>query len=266
MRGLFVVLLVVWASSVFAESQSDRLIEGLGDKNWTVRVKSALALGKMRERRAVESLVNALGDENYYVRKCATTALIRIGKPSFDLLTASLEDTDWRVRRNAAYALGEMNDANAVGFLARALGDENLYVANEVKAALVKIGEPSVNSVVVLLRDNDIDVQKNAGYVLSQIGKPAVKPLIDMLKDADSCVVIEAIWALGEIGDNRAIDPLLFMLKNKNNLIRWETVSALGKIGDERVIKFIKPMLNDEDNHIKGIAKEVIASITAFKD
>lgn len=268
MLKYFIVLLllvstsVVWAKSEFVWEKpgpvTDKVIAGLYDENWSVRLKSALALGKNKNVKAVRPLVQTLSDDNIYVREYAAKALIQIGKPSFDLLTISIKDVDWFVRKESAFALSEIDGVRAVSYLTDALRDEDARVVAEVKKALIKIGKPAVDPVIAMINDRNGDVQRNAGYVLSKLGKPAVKPLIDMLKNSNCYVVVEAIWTLGEIGDNRAVDPLIRILKNENNLVRWEAVSALGKIGDEKIVKFINPLLNDQDNHIRTIAKEVI--------
>ncbi|MDD5774112.1 MAG: HEAT repeat domain-containing protein [bacterium] len=264
---LFVLLILISANSALAKSDfiwskselvKDKVIAGLYDENWSVRLKSALVLGKSKNINAVRPLVQTLSDDNIYVREYAAKALIQIGKPSFDLLTISIKDVDWFVRQESAYALSEIDGVRAVSFLVEALRDEDSRVTDEVKKALIKIGKPAVDRVMVLLNDPNGDAQRNAGYVLSKIGKPAVEPLIKTLKNSNCYVVVEAIWSLGEIGDNRSVDPLVRLLKNENNLVRWEAISALGKIGDDKIVKFIKPLLNDQDNNIRTIAKEVM--------
>jgi HEAT repeat protein len=256
---LFVLMILISANFAWAKSDSgiDKLIAGLYDEDWSIRLKSVLVLGKTKDPRAVKPLVQTLSDDDFYVRKYAAKALIQIGKPSFDLLVISIRDVDWFVRKESVYALSEIDGVRAVSILAGALRDSDPRVLDEVKNALVKIGKPAIDPVIILLNDMNNDVQRNAGYVLSKIGKPAVKPLINALKNSNCYVVVEAVWALGEIGDNSAVEPLISSLKNKNNLIRWEAISALGKIGDDKIVKFIQPMIKDEDNHISTIAKEV---------
>ena len=79
------------------------------------------------------------------------------------------------VRSNAAAALGEIGDAQAVEPLIRALGDAEYWVRSRADtAALGEIGD-----------------------VL------AVAPLIQALSDADMLVRAGAAEALGEIGDAR---------------------------------------------------------------
>lgn len=260
MKKIFFILLIListgftWAKP---EPVTDKIIAGLYDEHWEVRLKSTLILGKTRDLKAIRPLVKTLSDDNIYVRNYAAKALIQIGKPSFELLTISLRDVDWFVRKESAYALSEIDGVKAVDFLSDALRDEDVRVTDEVKKALIKIGKPAIDRTLVLLNDPNGDAQRNAGYVLSRIGKPAVEPLIKTLNNSNCYVVVEAIWALGEIGDNRAVDPLIRILKNKNNLIRWEAISALGKLGDRKTVEVIKPFLNDQDNHIRTVAKEI---------
>ena len=106
---LFVLLILISANTVLAKSEPDinKVIAGLYDKNWPIRLKSTLVLGKTRDLRAIKPLVQTLSDDNIYVRKYTAKALIQIGKPSFDLLTISIRDVDWFVRKESAYILSE---------------------------------------------------------------------------------------------------------------------------------------------------------------
>ncbi|MEW6087782.1 MAG: HEAT repeat domain-containing protein [bacterium] len=275
---LILIILLILSNSGFSEIQhdTDKLMAGLNDKDWSDRLKAALVLGKIKNPRTIKPLVQTLSDDNFYVRRAAANALIQIGKPCLKLLSISVRDVDWFVRKESVYALSEIDGVGSIGFITEALRDEDLRVTNEAKTALIKIGKPAIKPVIVLLNDRNGDVKRNAGYVLSKIGKPAVEPLIGVLKNADNDAVIEAVWALGEIGDSRAVNSLILILKNENSIVRWEAIAALGKIGDEKIVEFIRPMLNNENSRIKNIAKEVTErlknkdkkgiSVAAFKN
>ena len=89
----------------------DILIQRLKDKNEGVRRMAAVALGEIKDTRAVEPLI------------------------------AALKDNDRSVRWNAAGALGKISDTRAVEPLIAALKDDDIGVRREAAGALEKIGK-----------------------------------------------------------------------------------------------------------------------------
>ena len=89
----------------------DMLIQRLKDKNEGVRRMAAVALGEIKDTRAVEPLI------------------------------AALKDNDRSVRWSAAEALGNIKDARAVEPLIAALKDDDIGVRREAAGALEKIGK-----------------------------------------------------------------------------------------------------------------------------
>ena len=137
------------------------MIQALNDQNSTVRFDATLALGEIGSP-AVEPLIQALKDQNSLY---AAIALVKIGKPSVEPLIQALKDNDIDVKRNAALALGTINDTRAVEPLIQALKDQNsLYTV----LALVKIGKPSVEPLIQALKDHNITIRGNVKIVPSE--------------------------------------------------------------------------------------------------
>jgi len=88
----------------------DMLIQGLKDKNEGVRRMAAVALGEIKDTRAVEPLIAALKDNNRSVRWSAAEALGKIkDERAVGPLIDALEDVDNGVRREAIKALEEID-------------------------------------------------------------------------------------------------------------------------------------------------------------
>ncbi len=145
--------------------------------------------------------------------------LVGIGAPAVPALIEALKDkdNDLYIRGNAAYALGEIKDPQAVPPLIEALKDEDLVVRRVAAYALGKIKDPlAVPPLIEALKDEDLVVRREgwrvrlaAVHALGQIKDPrAFEPLIEALKDADTDVRQNAAYALGMIGDKRAISAL----------------------------------------------------------
>lgn len=179
------------------------LIKALGHKVERVRAHAAEALGEIKDKRAVEPLIEALKDEG--VRNSATTALGRIeDKRALEPLIKVLrEDPNKFVRGSAAYALGRIKDKKAVEPLMEALLDKDSYVRKGAAVALGNIGD-----------------------------KKSVEPLIRTLEDEDPYVRSSAALALGKIGDERVVELLKKILEDKyeNVRVRKAAKEALKKL------------------------------------
>ena len=155
------------------ESAVEPLIAALEDRRWVVRAYAAEALGKIGDKRAVKPLIQALKDWDEGVCNAAAWALRKMTGKNFGAdykrrrrrrrrqvveeeetpyptpkavkeervshLTKQLKDRDWRVRRSAAEALGEVGDKRAVEPLIEALQDKDRRVRNAAVWALEEI-------------------------------------------------------------------------------------------------------------------------------
>jgi len=118
----------------------DNLIRQLKDRKPANRLNAALALGRSKDPRAVEPLIDILSDKNDTMRGIAALALGMIKDPrAVEPLIAALMDQDSKVRVLSASSLGMIGDPRAVGPLTMALGDSNLTVRQEAASSLTKI-------------------------------------------------------------------------------------------------------------------------------
>lgn len=132
----------------------------------------------------------------------AAAALVSIGSRAIEPLLAAIQQPQWVTRRNAAWALGALDDARAVKALINAL------------------------------RDREADVRAQAAWALGAIDDAAaMDPLTAALKDDDARVRRQAAWALGVIGDSRATAGLIVALKDTDAGVRRQAAWALGAIG-----------------------------------
>ena len=146
----------------------------LGGKDSHLRSYAAMALGQIRDARAVEPLCKALSDEDSTVQSRAAQALGKIGAPAVSPLCEVLAGANWRGRWHAAKALGETGDARAVEALCKALGDiDNGSVRQSAAGALGVIGGArAVEALSRLLWDADPDIQFCAAKALGKTGMP----------------------------------------------------------------------------------------------
>jgi hypothetical protein len=89
------------------------LIAALKERESIVRQMAAAALGQIKDSRAVGPLINALKDSDAAVQHLAEGALVAIGTPAVDSLTAAMKDSDSEVRVAAAGVLGQIKGNRA---------------------------------------------------------------------------------------------------------------------------------------------------------
>ena len=160
----------------------------------------------------------------------AASALVSIGSRTLKPLLAAVSHSSWIARRNAAWALGALDDAAASPALMKALNDSESPVRQQSAWALGAIDEPSaVDALIRALKDPDQGVRQQAAWALGAIDDPrAVNPLMQSLKDSEPKVREQAAWALGAIGDHRAVDALLPALKDAEARVRRQAAWAIG--------------------------------------
>ena len=143
-----------------------------------------------------------------------------------------MKDTRWRVREQAAKALGEIKDPQAVQGVMIACRDRDGAVKSAAAEALGKIGDPkAVPALIKLFKDTSKIVRETAGTALMYIGEPSVDPLLATLKDPHFVVRCHGVRALGGmttdyqmgrawVRDPRVVDALIDMLKDPDRAVR----------------------------------------------
>src|SRR5579859_7499542 len=150
MRALLLLLLLA-AKPAAADKVDDLARTLMTDDSYKVRVQAALVLGKLRDKRAVPTLIQALKDPNESVRGVAATSLGQIAdKEAANALQEATNDPSEFVRNQARRALELLANAPtpslpgpragaryymAVGFDTKG---SNAQYAQVVKEALTK--------------------------------------------------------------------------------------------------------------------------------
>ena len=194
-------------------------------------------LGAIGNQKALKPLLALLGVEDFGLRMQAVSSLARLGENALQPLIDLLNDknADWGTRGDAAMALGQIKNNQAVPTLLVALGDDNNYIRRIAVESLGKIGN-----------------------------KRAFWRLIITLEDEDWMVREAVPNALGNLG-KEVIELLIFTLNNKSCLVRMGVIQALGKIGDVRALEPLQKILNDESEllEVRALAKQSLLIISS---
>ena len=169
----------------------------------------------------------------------AAIALASMGTPALEPLTTALTDSNPSVRRNAAWAIGELTNMR---------GDER---AN------------SVQPLVSLLDDSDEWVRMAAVRALGEIrDERAIEKLLAVLSDGGWKVRELAAWALGEMKDERAVQTLCrLLLEDAQAEVRETAAWALGEISDPKATPFLNQALNDTEARVRDKARWALTEI-----
>jgi len=241
----------------------------------------------------MELLKSALRHRNLAVRHRAADLLIKYFKDSsLSVFIEAMSDSDWYVRCDAIWSVGQLQEKFATGEVIKALSDperkvytmaaevltgfdwkplsfeEKLryYFARGNFGELIKLGEEAFHLFIEHLNyvPKNWDLACKSAHALGIIGdKRAVVPLIEVLKFNNLRVNIRAAEALGKIGDGRAFSPLMELLKAEDLELQIKVVEALGKIGDERAVDVLCHKLKESEPELRLAAVKSLACLSS---
>lgn len=201
---------------------------------------------KMPSGLALPALIPALKNPSEFVRLGAINMIAEFGEkaaPALPSLVGALKDKDSLVREAAALAISMTGTSarNAIPDLAGLLGDESRKARDAAVAALAGLGEFSVPVLVKSLENNNPVVALAASEALSRIGAPSVEPLISLLRKGGA-TSHNASSALAIIG-KPAVIPLIKLLRDPNPEISaraGQTLNTMGSLAIPDLIEALK--------------------------
>jgi HEAT repeat protein len=197
------------------------------------RAAQMCSLGKTRDAAVIPVLIQFLGDDEPISSPIgcwdsgdwspllqtfrqsspgeeAAIALASMSDKAVVPLITALRDSSPSIRRNAAWAIGEIRDGDKI----------NRSIALEPLIWLLK-------------QDQDAWVRRAAAFALSELKDTRSAPaLIDSLSDENAGVREMAANALGEMKQQSAADPLEIALKDSDPRVRDMARWALAEIAD----------------------------------
>lgn len=225
------------------------------------RAMSACQAGRKGDATAIPSLIAMLGDDaKTQLIRCwdtgnwgpalqtfkhpspgeeAALALASMGRKAFEPLSQQLTSTNATVRRNAAWAIGELTN----------------MVPGERSGAVPQL--------ITMLSDSDAWVRMAAARALGEVHDDrAVTRLVATLSDDNWRVRELAVWALSEMKDDRAVNALCSVLLSDARVeVRRGAAEALGEIASADALPSLKQALNDSEPSVSAKAAWAISEI-----
>jgi HEAT repeat protein len=286
-----------WAANVLGELKAQRafpvLVASLKDLDDEVRSKSAGALGKLGDSRAVsylldhllsdpapfvrariagalgqfadheviERLVRALGDPAWWVRMRSVEALEQIGPAAESPLTVALDDPDPEIRIRAAVALERL------GVPARLMGEiEWGQESAESERTLTKFGVAGASELLAEhLNHSSSKVRRAVIGAIRRAERHDLAPeLIErVVNDTDPVVRSEALEALRALGAREAVPAALVALGDGDERVRAAATSLLGTLGGSELASVIQPRSTDKDPMVRAAAARALGLVPA---
>ncbi len=242
--------------------RDDAVLPG-GEFDTHVSTKASWALEQIGKP-AVPSLLALLSNEDGALRQRAILALgeIRDGR-AIDPLLRALDDDEDYVRESAASALGHIQDPKAVEPLIGLLANEPF----DVMGPLGEIGDQrAVSHLIPLLKHEKNYIREHAAFALEEIADPrALKPLLALLDDESVEVRTAAVNAIGEFRDPATVEPLAKLLNDvdvrrwdKNVEFRQYVISSLVMIGGPHAEKVLRAAAMDQNDVLRLHAEHAV--------
>jgi HEAT repeat protein len=263
----------------FAATSLSQDLSSLSDKlhnGGTEEKRDALfALRNLRSEDASRAALPALTDKNPMVRATAASSVIYLPKSeAVSALSPLLNDKDEFVRREAAYALGEVGDPSAAHNLLTVMTtDKSTEVRAAAAVAVGKVGNPAaILSLTSILsgrptEDNEM-LRRAAARSIGQIaqimrsGKVSVLTPEDFLpekyQDAGSKSSPDLLLHF-----RNAVTTLVRVLDDSREAddTRREAAFSLGAIGDPTAETSLKKYVGSPDVYLAKIVKEALLKL-----
>lgn len=233
------------------------------ETNMNILMEVVIALGKIKDERAITHLVSLYNGYTDYLNKKIRNALFTINTELSKFYLAILNSDENRL----------LEIDNGFDLAVEALYHKNNWVRRQAIWALMVLKDyRAVEAIKKELNDNDSLVVGYAIYALGEIGDDrAITPLIDILlnKRLPSCndnngpavaehrcsPRSEAAVALGKIKDKRAYEALIAVFEeNGCDCLMKKSAWALSQLGDKSAVYALKSAKN-HSNFPRGVKK-----------
>jgi len=276
----------------------DELAKLLKHTSPKVRERTALAIGRIGDKRGTAALIDLLQNEKD--EQVGAMTAFALGEmedaAAVPALLAFLEPGKFpiSVRARPVEALGKIASVPAnIELLGKAtieqignqlieqlpnpeftLTSDKKLTASLTITALMRIRPTAaVEPLTRQLKSGDADIRAQAGNALSRIRQPiasAVPALLEALNDNDHNVRANAARALGVSKDTQAVEPLIKLLNDKSEQVQVTAIRALTAIGDKRAVEPLLTLLQAKESKpataSTNLRLEIASACGALKD
>jgi len=271
---------VFFTASVFSQTELEFLAEKINRGNTEQKRDALTQIRNLENAEASRIAAAALRDESEIVRATAAAAVVFLPKDEAARnLIPLLKDKKPLVRRETAYALGQVGSPTAVNPLLQVIQKDKVSeVRHAAIVALGAIGDVSaVGELVKFLQKKpqakEEFARRSAARSVGQIaqilqtGKIEVLTPENFLPERYKSIAPPKYPNLAEAfpAFRSAINALIQNAQNPREFqdVKREAAFALGAIGDAAAIPALQSNLDDEDYYLAEICRESLRKISA---
>lgn len=225
-------------------------------------------IGKVRNKKGLNTLSRALSDPYGHTRQSAALAIAEIGDiETLPLLFPMLLDEYDDVAEAAVQAiigLSRESQGAAIRSLWDGLSSKEPRLRRNIITILGGIGsKDALPAIISSLKDEDGDVRKVAATAIGNLLlKEGIEHLAIILADEDSQVRLAGVNALSRFKSIEAGQLLTFACDDSDIWVRCAALKGLSKIGDENAERMLGRAIKD----LEGVvAMTAIESLFAMK-
>ena len=218
------------------------LAKYLDHPNWRKRCQAAWALGLLKDRRGLRTLIQ----------------IYRSTGNKLEHTTGQLARRELIDGRKCADGLmGEVGDKRAFSILKEAIRDD--YLDEEAAAAFGKLGDKRAVPILIEAQKNKYIDMNWIGYGLVLLEEETGwEILVNQLRDKRWGRRRHAIEYMETLTDKRAVPHLISVLQNDTHAnVRASAARALGTIGDAAALPALTDVLTDEEQTEWGPLEKV---------
>src|SRR4051812_16533724 len=231
-----------------------------GPSSNSARAWAANVLGEVRAHSAFPTLVKALDDPDDEVRGKSATALGRLGdrRALGHLLEHLLTDPAPFVRGRVASTLGQFDGPEVIDRLVRALGDPAWWVRMRSVEALEQIGSVAEGPLLMALEDRDPEIRQRAAVSLERLGVAA--NLVHMIEAGER--VPEASQALTRLAAAGTREFLAELLAHPSPHIRQVAATAIRTAArSDLAAELIQRASHDSEPSLRASALDTLRTL-----
>lgn len=276
----------------------ERSIKALDSPDWRIRQKAVNHLLESKDKRSIDPLIHkGLKDDDFYVRRSSVQALGKLKDKRAVGPLIEVFKKDLTVREEAALAIGQIGDNEAVQFLKdlvesddyiergygigglaqlekkeffplfyKSAKDRFYFVRERAVEGLRRIEGKKTKSIDIyarLLNDKNPEIRGYAVEDIARLGnRNLYKYINEGLKDNDPFVRKRAVLAAGMLSDERTVDSLVELL-NRDPSLKKNIIKSLQKTGSKKVFNLFIKFLEDKDVEVR---KASINALGEFED
>lgn len=259
----------------------DKIIEHLGDQNWSVRMTAAESLGFIGDRSAVDSLIPSLNDEEDQVRINTIWALGKIMderalQPLLNILDGDAKGEERKLAEKAVKRIEVNKDAAKSGnvkgegkdpitqFIDGISFTTKSVFSFDVIEMLAKMNPPhAMNALIAAVEQDETDVREK---VISALESMANKRMLESLKsDKDDIMDEPAVPVSIDINDDRVFNAVVVAISDDkmDQSARKSAVSYLGCMGEMGETRAVQPLLDALNDEAWSVQFQAAGSLLA---